>query len=317
MILFFNVFVTNNRGSAGSTNRYDRLDLFKHSLASYAKIDRLTRVVIYAELDGDYKNRAEELVNHLAETFPGLPVDFYDHSPHNQEQWQKALVESQLLETGDPILYMGNDDHVFVDQDTEVLYEGLDLMAAEPPDQINTLHISSWPEAVSTVFGLREFKRVGRWWESPMLYPDACQVVNAAFFRHVFFDLEIGSEFIRRTDPFLTNWYPFLGDFKWQSKLPHPKVKTWIPLREQVRHFDAYYHVNVPLERCPLLEIPQPTMTTEEYNAAHRQLIVTPHQRDYQRPTLVTPAMFPQHYSPTPNDQELPLDDETISAGCR
>ncbi len=315
MILFVNVFVTNSRGSAGSTNRYDRLDLFKATLASYARIDRIAEAIIYAQLDGGYSEREAELRDYIRGLFP--VSTYHNRSPSNQTEWQIALVESPLLTTDRPILYSGNDDHLFIDSDTDVLYEGLALMAAEPKEQINTIHISSWPEAISTVFGLRDYTKVGRYWVADMLYPDAIQIVNSAFFKHVFFDLEIDG-FIRRTDPFLTNWYPYLGSYKWPSKVPHPAVKTFLPLREQFRHFDAYYHVNVPLDRCPLLELPlKPPGTVEEYNAAHRRCMITPHQRDYQRPTLCMPTVFPANYTPTPNDQELPLDEETIRAGYR
>lgn len=256
MILFYNVFVTNNRQSAGSWNRIDRLDLFKYSLASYACIDRITDVIIYCELDGDYKTREMELRNYIDTLFLGRRIQFYPSSPVNQKQWQHALEHSILLLTDQPILYMGNDDHIFIDYNLDVLYEGLDLMACQPHNQINTIHISSWVEAVSTIYGLRCFQLNGRYWEADLLYADACQIVNSLFFRHVFFDLKMGDAFIRRSDSFLRNWYPLLGDYTFESDVPHPPVKTFLPLREIVRHFDGYIHVRVPLGCCPLLDIP-------------------------------------------------------------
>jgi len=256
MILFFNVLVTNRRASASGLNRVDRLDLFKYALASYACIDRTTEVIIYCQLGDEYKERWLELTKWIEELFPNKPVRLYPHSPANQLEWQAALVESKLLETSLPILYMGNDDHVFIDYDLDVLYEGLDLMAQEPADQINTLHFSSWTEGVSTIFGLNDFRRVGRYWEAELMYVDACQIVNSLYFEHIFFDLEMGGTYMRRTDNVQTNWYPYLGDYAFPSKKPHPPVKTFLPLRELVRHFDAYWHINVPLENCPMLDIP-------------------------------------------------------------
>lgn len=256
MILFYNVLVTDRRASASGLNRADRLDVFKYALASLACIDRITEVIIFYEMEGSYKAKYDELEGYVREIFAGKPISFYRRSPSNQKEWQTALVEVGLLLTSKPILYMGNDDHVFIDYDLEVLNEGLDLMAAEPKDQINTIHISSWTEAISTTWGINSYTRVGRYWVSDLLYPDACQIVNSLYFKHFFFDLSLGNDYMRRTDEILTNWYPYLGDYKYPSVTPHPVVKTFIPLRELVRHFDAYWHINVPLQSCPMLSIP-------------------------------------------------------------
>ena len=256
MHLLFNVLITDKRFSHGGLNRVDRLDLFKYTLASYACIDRITDVTIYCELEGGYKGRVGELMDYLDTLFP-RGYSYQNHSPSNQREWQAALEGSTLLTTDQPILYFGNDDHVFIDFDLSVLYEGLDLMAKEPANQINTIHISSWTEAISTVYGLGEFSTVGRYWVTDQLYPDAIQIVNSAFFRHVFFDLEMGDAPMRRTDQFLHNWYPYLGDYRFPSKVPHPPVKMFVPLRELVRHFDGYVHVGVSTEDCPMLSIPE------------------------------------------------------------
>lgn len=256
MILFFNVLVTDTRASSGGQNRVDRLDLFKYALASYAVLPQITEVLIYCQLDGSYKIREAELRDYISALFPSRPVRYHSFSPANQIEWRDILDSSGLLNTQKPILYMGNDDHVFVDYDVDMISEGLSLMETAPDDHINSVHISSWPESVSTVYNLHDYTREKRHWHTPMLYSDACQIVNRTFFRHVFFDLAMGGSYMRRTDPFLTNWYPHLGDYAFESKTEHPPVNKWLPLREQVRHFDAYWHVNVPFTSCPQLDIP-------------------------------------------------------------
>lgn len=257
MILFYNVFITNARYSVGGLNRVDRLDLFKYCLASFSCIDRVTEVIIYCELDAPYKPRWQELKDYIETVFAGKRVLLYDFSPVTQPEWQIELRKHPVLTEGPaPIIYLGNDDHIFIDCDLDVLYEGVDLMSREPQSQINTLHFSSWVEAISTVYSLGEFTQVGRYWVADMLYPDAVQVVNSTFFKHVFFDLQMGDAKMRRTDPFLHNWWPYLGDYFFPSSVPHPEVKTFLPLRELVRHFDAYVHVECPLHYCPGLEIP-------------------------------------------------------------
>lgn len=315
MILFFNVLVTDTRFSQGFTNRVDRLDLFKHALASYARIDRITEVIVWAELEGRHKEREQELHDHVRALFLHVPCVVNSLSPCTQHGWQLWLNRTPLLTTAQPILYMGNDDHVFIDTDTDVLYEGLDLWAKEPADQLNTIHITSWTEAISTVYGLNEYTRKGRYWVADMLYPDACQIVNSLFFRHVFFDLQMGDTYMRRTDPMLTNWYPHLGDnvFPRTSAL-HPKVRTFIPLREQVRHFDAYPHVAVSFADVPQLTIPPaPPLSPEAYSAAHRRAMTAPHTRGFQDPRPRGNRAL--HYRHVPDHERLPLDEETLLAG--
>lgn len=122
MILFFNVLVTNHRISG--PNSCDRLDLFKYSLSSYSCIDIIKDVIIYCELDPSYKHREQELKEYIDLIFKGKNISFNNYSPCNQEQWQKALQDSNILNTTEPILYSGNDDHVFIDYDLTSIYEG-------------------------------------------------------------------------------------------------------------------------------------------------------------------------------------------------
>jgi len=320
MILFFNVLVTDRRASVGGLNRFDRLDIFKYALYSFSKIG-LTDVIIYCQLEGAYLAREQELKDFIYKTFcGGCKISYSSHSPANQAEWQAMLKNSPLLTTDKPIIYSGNDDHIFIDYDTEVFYEGVDLFNSEPADQINTIHISSWTEAISTVYGLNDFDTVGRYWTTELLYSDAIQVVNSTFFKHIFFDLNMGNDYMRRTDNFLTNWYPYLGNFAYPSSVPHPKVKTFIPLREQVRHFDSYWHIGVSDDDCPKLEIPTGFKIKEEepaiYNLAHRKAILAPHNREYQRPGVRAPAVRTVKYRDFGNGV-LPLPEKYVTAGYR
>lgn len=256
MILFINVFVTNQRASNGGLNRYDRLDIFKYCLSSFSSIDRIDEIIIYCELSPDYKHREPELRDYIDVIFNNKNIQFFNYSLTNQLEWQKAIFNSTILTTSKPILYSGNDDHIFIDYNLNVLYEGIELLKLESESQINTIHITSWTEGVSTIYNLNEFSLVGSYWKSPLLYPDAIQIVNKTFFQHFFFNLDLRGDFVRRTDWILENWYPFLGGYKYESKTDHPKVQTFLPLRELVRHFDAYFHISVPLSYCPLLKIP-------------------------------------------------------------
>lgn len=258
MILFFNVLITNNRNSG--PNRVDRLNLFKYTLSSYACIDKITDVIIYAELDGDYKSKEGQLRDYINLIFSDKKVQYYNFSPSIQSEWQKALENSILLTTKEPILYSGNDDHIFTDYELNGLYEGLEMLKQEPQDQINSLHFTSWPESISLIYNFSKrgvpFKHRGLYWESDMLIADAIQIVNSTFFKYVFFELDMGDAFVRRTDKILSGWYPVLGGHRFPAKKEHPKVKRFTPLREMGRHFDSYFHIHLPFSHCPPLTIP-------------------------------------------------------------
>lgn len=261
MILFSNNIITDVRASVGGMNRVDRLDLFKYTLASYSCIPAITEVIVCCELAGSYVSRAQDLREYVNLLFPARKVTFRSESPSTQTLWRQVLTETGLVESAQPILYLGNDDHVFIDYDLEWLNEGLALMAAQPESQINTLHISSWPEAISTMYGLNQYVTTpsGHFWEAELFYVDSIQIVNAEYFRHIFFDLDLGDAYVRRTDAILTNWYPYLGDYAFplvSGSEVHPVVRTFVPLREMVRHFDSYWHVEMSLKDCPLLSVP-------------------------------------------------------------
>lgn len=255
------VFHDPTRSTPGysGTNRYDRLDVFKYTLASYACIDRITDVIIYCELGEGYKPREEELKNYINSIFNGRNINFYNYSLTHQSHWQKALLNSPVLTTDKPILFSCNDDHVFIDYDLDVLYEGADLIEKENkeyPEQINTIFYTHWPEVISITWELNTAEQVGRYFKQNALSSLPAQMVNNKFFEHAFFDLDWGDTFCRRTDAFLTNWYPELGLYAFNSKKEHPPVKMFVPLRELVRHFDGYIHVGCKIDNCPRLEIP-------------------------------------------------------------
>lgn len=268
MILFFNVLITNHRITG--PNSCDRLDLFKYSLSSYSCIDIIKHVIIYCELDPSYKHREQELKEYIDLIFKGKNISFNNYSPCNQEQWQKALrrrggfsggrgadQDSNILYTTEPILYSGNDDHVFIDYDLTSIYEGIKLLKNEPDDQINSIGISHWPEGIGHVYP-RGFIDRGIFWEREHLCPMAIRITNNKFFEHLFFNLQLGDGHFRRTDHLLTNVYPDLGYFAFPSIKSNPKVKTFLPIKgEMIRHFDAYSeHAHIPFEICPPLKIP-------------------------------------------------------------
>ena len=153
---------------------------------------------------------------------------------------------------------MGNDDHAFIDYDLEFLEDGIKNLSLENKEWMLSYFISCFPETISTLYGRNEYEIKGKCITSNIIQPAACQIFNRSFLKFFFFDSDLGDIPMRRTDHLLCNWYPTYNKLKFpiKSGINIPPVKTYGPLREMVKHFDAYTHVGVPLEICPKMYIP-------------------------------------------------------------
>ena len=79
MILFLNVFITDNRvkyhrGHYGDS--YDRITVFKYTLASYSVIE-WSHVIIYYGLDVSYQSRREEIKSWINYLFKNHLINFH------------------------------------------------------------------------------------------------------------------------------------------------------------------------------------------------------------------------------------------------
>ena len=109
MILFLSVFITDertkwSRGHYGTS--YDRLNVFKYTLASYSVI-KWSYVIIYYDLDVSYESRREELKGWINSLFINPIV--YDYRPTHQSEWLKAMEEVFSFEDDDLVWFCCND----------------------------------------------------------------------------------------------------------------------------------------------------------------------------------------------------------------
>jgi Flp pilus assembly protein TadD, contains TPR repeats len=252
MILFLSVFITDertkwSRGHYGTS--YDRLNVFKYTLASYSVI-KWSYVIIYYDLDVSYESRREELKGWINSLFINPIV--YDYRPTHQSEWLKAMEEVFSFEDDDLVWFCCNDDHVFIDYDTDLLYR---LEAKLSDLSQNYPYVacgfSHWPEYLAysakpsysasphegIIEDTEEYCIVRNW-----NYNDSILIVNKNWLKYLWCEVDYGDIRLARPD--------------WVAGVRLVPTTTIVPYRELVRHYDVYTHVNIDLNLCPPLHMP-------------------------------------------------------------
>jgi len=259
MIIFLNTFITTNshsvmdRGLLGpSTSKFEVL---KYTLASMSVIPH-SKAFLNIELDGDFKNKSQELEEFVALYFPKAKLNFERCA--KPDQWRRQVEEILAVEGDDLVWFSCNDDHVFIDYET-ALWERLckRLQGLNNEHEYASLYFSHWPEMLAYLdpttsnFYHPDHKLMcGNVIESSDDYfinswsnCDSIQVVNKRLLKFWWLDHDYGDIFMPRTD--LTTF------------VKSPKeIACIIPRREQFRHYDGYSHVAMDPNQCPPLQIP-------------------------------------------------------------
>jgi len=286
MILFFNVFITDQSSSNGLWERlgvgYDRgnlntpnkLDILKYSLASYAVAYPWKRVIINTQLDGIYnteENRTE-LKQFVEEEFKNFDLHFSDIRNKHQEDYFKTYE----LINDDVIFYQCNHDHVFIDSSTEYLEELVKLRDVYGPNL--TISTSHWSEAIRTA----KCGYIDHHEEVPSVFSEKYQLHD----NHIFREGKMLDSLIIITKEIYQNWFlegdwndillppgTFasnklelprsegvgiigIGQIKDIIQSPFINQQIVIPYKEIFRHFDGYWHQKISNERCPAIDIP-------------------------------------------------------------
>lgn len=240
MTLFINNFVTLNartRYDRLNLASFDRLDIWKYTLASYAAIP-WDQVIVYSELDAPFQHRREELDLFIKELFPNVPLSIYHTRNTKQSQWNKALEE-----VTSPLIWLAcNDDHPFIGHELDTLSRAKELLSKE---QYATCYYSHWPEIIkvaqneSFCSDLRDHGDfVSFIWDSP----DSIQIFTTEQLKKVFSTGDHEYKHLPRPD-----WIDWIQ--------PEP-YRCYVPLTEWCRHFDGYSHIAYNQTHCPPLSIP-------------------------------------------------------------
>ena len=123
MILFINVFITNQRmvglPNLSNSRSHSKLDIFRYMLASYSTI-KWSAVYIYYSLDEEFKSKQSFIDDEINHLFQGSKLRINHFRIDDLGGWKSALkiINSQDDEW---IWFSCNDDHIFIDSNLDTL----------------------------------------------------------------------------------------------------------------------------------------------------------------------------------------------------
>jgi hypothetical protein len=250
MLLILNAFITNIRNRS---NRYPRIDVFKYALYSYRNI-KFKEVYFFIKLDDNYLEQTDNLLNFIYSVFSYL--DKKDiHVTFNrlsiQSEWC-SLIDSLYDKLGgnEPILFLNNDDHVFVDYDNKLLEEGLNILSNDTSLH-KSIYISHWPEIIKLSGKYNIPERVGNFINFKLTLLDSIQIFNLEFLKYILVTYTWKREHPRIDDLLneITNTDILPCEYNTLSQT------IYVPLKELFRKFDGYSHVGISHD-CPPLVLP-------------------------------------------------------------
>jgi hypothetical protein len=270
MILLFNVKITSYGLSyyprAGHMPKYNRLDIFKYCLASYtAMLPLLSKVILYIQLESEFQNQQESLEAYIRELFPEELLELHWYRNNYTREW-RVLCDKYFENDDDIIWFAGNDDHIFIDYDLDVLSAGIKLLR-EDPDPYSVVYYSHWPEQMRLSMQyqgeLTEDKNYIKFhWRTF----DAIRILKASRFKRYWHDTDFGDQLVFRTDTLYHAGYELTS-------------YIYSPTRELVRHYDGYGHVGDLSNIVPPIIIPpgffEKNMTVRFGNVARDNKVTT------------------------------------------
>jgi hypothetical protein len=295
MILLFNVKITQNglthydRGSW--LPKYDRVDVFKYCLASYAAmLPLITKCEFYIELAPEFKDRQAELEAYIKELFPAdkLNLNWYRH--YFTKEWRE-WCDRAITDDNEPIWFAGNDDHIFVDYNLDVLAAGLKHLK-EDPNPLGQIYYSHWPEQMRLAphHGAR-LTDDGNYMVRDWRTFDAITIMLGTRWKKYWFDQDWGDLQVWRTDPLWHIGYELTGP-------------VYAATRELVRHYDGYSHTGTAIANiAPPLFIPPGFFENDI------KVCIGYDQRDSEWTNLNPTSEWLYNYSPAGADYRWVLED--------
>jgi len=251
MILVLSTFLTNQR----HVNRYSRYDIFKYMLYSYKNIS-FSEIYLFILFDNEFICKKEDMTNFIYKNFSNLDFDkihiTYDRY-YKQEQWIpfiNDLVEKHGF--NELVWFTQNDDHVFIDFNIDILNEGLISLQNEPNPH-KSLYFSHWPELLKISGRFQQPERINNYIKFNSSILDSIQIFSLKLLHFILVDYKWRNNNHPRIDTILCEILEHPTPY-------NPLFQTvYVPLRELVRHFDGYNHVNMDITACPPLEFPSNT----------------------------------------------------------
>jgi hypothetical protein len=272
MILLISCFITHDR----SVNTCNRLDLFKHTLKSYSRID-WDDIYLLVQLDEEFKPREKELKKFIKKIFSKNKVVYIPERYEYQWQWKQLI--KKITNNNNVVWFTQNDDHPFIDINLKVLYEGVDLLLKDN-GKYSSIYFSHWTEILRLSGKFCNPKIVGNYVMFQATIFDSIQMFNTEYLKYIFLHLNWRGKQFKRIDSLLlfdefkpalhaicgfenTSGQPdsanlyldYIPDKRCaglKSLRNSPIQNVYVPLREFCRKYSGYSHVNMewvkPLE---------------------------------------------------------------------
>jgi hypothetical protein len=233
MILLISSFITHDRPS----NRHNRLDVLMMTLKSYSRLT-WSEVHLYLKLDLEFESYKPELELFIKRVFLGTKVELSWTRIERQEDWQPII--SKIVELNELIWFSQNDDHPFIDHNTDLITEGIQLLKDEPHEYAS-IYLSHWPEILKLAGKNTEPELKGGYLVFDGTLLDSIQIVKPKFLHYIFFEINWNGIHYKRIDELLRQ-RAIWGEI---GNTDVSLQKIYVPLREQCRKFMAYSHVHM------------------------------------------------------------------------
>ena len=258
MIFLNNTFLTNkgnpfggSRYDRGCLGSFDKVDIYKYSLASLAKIYPWKKAIIYFTVADDCKHREQELIEFINKEFSHTELVLRTSRNEIVQDW----IDTYELLNDELIWFYCNDDHIFLDSDTDYLYKYVEGFRENYKDDLCSIYFSHWPELLRFVVNdgvFDSFNDVDAIYGKSNVIVDSIQIITKNLYKQWWVDgwdkshLDV---FLPRADH-----VKCLYNFK---KMQHWNV--YVPYKEFCRHFDGYGHTSYKVSNnaCPALDIPK------------------------------------------------------------
>jgi hypothetical protein len=245
MIVWFNCKITDIRLHPHLCKRYTlrtdcRFDIALYSFASLAPLDHLVSKYIFCLDLAEFAGREQEMENWLKSKLSADKVIIYWHRCDYLNQW---LEIAQLIDSipDDLVLFNANEDHIFMDSNSDLFDLGLQTIAKDP-DPTAVLMISHYPEHVRTshVFG-GYLTDDGNFTVYQQGNNDSIRVIKKQFLYWYINQQRPENKFFRFED-----W----------NRVVLPRNTIYSAINEQFRHYDGYWCCEIGAEVCPPVEMP-------------------------------------------------------------
>jgi len=267
VVLVESVFITNTRCTPGP-NHYSRYEIFKWTLETYKKI-KFEKMHFFIKLDEEFKAKEDDITAHIHSCFPYCPIEIAFTRYTTQEEWRPFMT--RLYEENGPealIWFLQNDDHPFLDFDSGLWEEGLELMRKDAVPY-KSMYVSHWPEILRLTGKLGTQERVGNFVKFRGTLLDSFQIHNMAYIKHLFLELDWKGNSFNRIDGLVI--MPNLTCSSWTHGVYRP-TEPWqtiyVPLREFCRKFNGYEFQNIDSRLFPRLKLP-PEENIHDYSENH------------------------------------------------